>query len=285
MKLASFEVSGHASWGLVGESSVIDVGAVLRGRFADLRAVIAANAYDEIGPAAAEAPRHAMEAVGWLPVVPNPDRIICIGLNYEEHRRETGRPRVKFPAVFTRFSSSQTGHLRTVSLTHLSTQLDYEGELAVIVGSAGRYISRPDALTHIAGYSCYNDISVRDWQHHTHQFSPGKNFPGTGAFGPWMVTPDELGELAALRLRTRVNGSVVQDAAFGEMIFGIPQLIEYCSSFTRLEPGDVIVTGTPGGVGAKRQPPLWLKPGDVTEVEIEKIGVLRNTIVAEMRAE
>jgi 2-keto-4-pentenoate hydratase/2-oxohepta-3-ene-1,7-dioic acid hydratase in catechol pathway len=284
MRFCSFDVSGRVSWGLLSEGMVVDVGLVLRQRFTDLRSAIAANAYGEIEQAAASAPRHALDAVGWLPVVPNPEKIICIGLNYEQHRRETGRPEVKFPTVFTRFSNSQTGHLRAVPLTPLSTQLDYEGELAVIIGKAGRYIRSCDALTYVAGYSCYNDISVRDWQYHTQQFAPGKNFPGTGAFGPWMVTPDEFGEFETLKLETRLNGEVVQSATFGQMIFGIPRLIEYCSDFTRLEPGDVIVTGTPGGVGAKRQPPLWLKPGDVTEVEIGNIGVLRNTIVAEIRS-
>jgi 2-keto-4-pentenoate hydratase/2-oxohepta-3-ene-1,7-dioic acid hydratase in catechol pathway len=283
VKLTSFEIAGRESWGLIEEGSVIDVGAVLRERFFDLRSAIAAEAYLEIDRVAGKAPRHSLQSVGWLPVVPNPSKIICIGLNYEEHRRETARPHAKYPTVFARFSSSQTAHLSAVPLTHLSTQLDYEGELAVIIGKPGRYVGSRDAMKYVAGYSCYNDISVRDWQNHTHQFSPGKNFPGTGAFGPWMVTPNELGELEALRLQTRVNGDVVQSATFGQMIFGVPQLIDYCSSFTQLEPGDVIVTGTPGGVGAKRQPPLWLKPGDVTEVEIERIGVLRNTIVTETR--
>lgn len=284
MRLASFQIADRPSWGVVTEGSVIDVGRVLGHSLPDLRAAIANRAYDEIGTSLTEAPRHRLEAVEWLPVVPNPGKIICVGLNYEEHRKETGRPRVGFPAIFTRFASSQTGHLRFVPLSHLSTQLDYEGELAVVIGRTGRYIAPRDALTYVAGYSCYNDISVRDWQYHTHQFSPGKNFPGTGAFGPWMVTPDEVGPYEKLRLETRVNGAVVQSATFEQMIFGVPQLIEYCSNFTQLEPGDVIVTGTPGGVGAKRQPPLWLKPGDVTEVEIERIGTLRNTIASERRS-
>jgi 2-keto-4-pentenoate hydratase/2-oxohepta-3-ene-1,7-dioic acid hydratase in catechol pathway len=283
MKLATFKVSGLESWGLVDNNCIIDVGAILNDSFPDLKSVFAANVYDEIVRAATKAPRHPLSDVVWLPVVPNPDKIICIGLNYEEHRRETGRSQAKFPAVFTRFANSQTGHLNGVPLSHLSTQLDYEGELAVIIGRKTRYASADNAMQCVAGYSCYNDMSVRDWQHHTHQFSPGKNFPGTGAFGPWMVTPDEVPGLGQLRLTTRVNGSVVQSATIDQMIFDIPHLIEYTSSFTQLEPGDVIVTGTPGGVGAKRQPPSWLKPGDITEVEIENIGILRNTIVVEAR--
>ena len=284
MKLASFQIANRPSWGVVTEDSIIDVGRVLGRRHPDLRAAIGSRAHDEIEQSLPHAPRHRLAAVDWLPVVPKPDKIICVGLNYEEHRRETGRAHVGYPVIFARFASSQTGHLRQVLLSHLSTQLDYEGELAVVIGRPGRYIARHDALSYVAGYACYNDFSVRDWQYHTHQFSPGKNFPGTGAFGPWLVTPDELGPYEKLRLETRVNGAVVQSATFDQMIFDVPQLIEYCSSFTPLEPGDVIVTGTPAGIGAKRQPPLWLKPGDVTEVEIERIGTLRNTIAGEHRS-
>jgi 2-keto-4-pentenoate hydratase/2-oxohepta-3-ene-1,7-dioic acid hydratase in catechol pathway len=283
MKLASFEVQGRKSWGMITDQGIADVGAVLQPRFPDLRAAIAANAYDDIASAAPEARIHPLTRVNWLPVVPNPEKIICIGLNYEEHRKETGRSQVTFPTVFTRFTNSQTGHLCAVPRTHLSIELDYEGELAVIIGKRGRYIGVQDALTHVAGYACYNDITVRDWQRHTHQFAPGKNFPGTGAFGPWMVTPDELDDVRQQRLQTRVNGTVVQSARLSQMIFSIPELIAYCSNFTELEPGDVIVSGTPGGVGAKRTPPLWLKPGDVAEVEIDGVGLLRNTVVTEMR--
>ena len=219
--------------------------------------------------------------IEWLPVIPNPDKILCVGLNYEMHRKETGRAEVDNPTIFTRFANSQTGHLTNIVRPRVSHELDFEGELAIIIGKAGRYISKADAWGHIAGYACYNDGSVRDFQRHTHQFTPGKNFPDTGAFGPWMMTPDELGELGPLRIQTRVNGQVVQDATFEQMIFDIPRIIEYCSSFTRLEPGDVIATGTPGGVGAKRTPPLWLKPGDTVEVEIDRLGILRNGIADE----
>jgi 2-keto-4-pentenoate hydratase/2-oxohepta-3-ene-1,7-dioic acid hydratase in catechol pathway len=284
MRLVSFDVEGHASWGAVEGDYVVDLGAVLLQRFADLRSAIAAYGFEEMRRAAPRAPRHHCSVVNWRPPIANPDKIICIGLNYEEHRKETGRPEAAFPTVFTRFPNSQTGHLRTVALTHLSTQLDYEGELAVVIGVRGRYIRRANAAEYVAGYACYNDITVRDWQRHTHQFTPGKNFPGTGAFGPWLMTPDEVGDLGQLRLQTRVNGEVMQSATFDQMIFGVAELIEYCSAFTQLEPGDVIVTGTPGGVGAQRKPPVWLKPGDITEVEIERIGLLRNTVIAEAGA-
>jgi len=281
MKFASFKINGIASWGLIEGSEVVDLGASLRDRFADLKSAVAANALAEAAKAGAKAPRHPLAKITWLPVIPNPDKILCIGLNYETHRKETGRDEVTNPTVFGRFANSQTGHLANIIRPRVSTQLDYEGELALIIGKPGRYIARKDAFNHIAGYACYNEGSVRDYQRHTHQFTPGKNFPDTGAFGPWMVTPDEAGDLGPLRLQTRLNGEVVQDATISQMIFDIPRQIEYCSSFTRLEPGDVIVTGTPGGVGSRRTPPLWMKPGDVVEVEIDRIGLLRNTIADE----
>ncbi len=222
-----------------------------------------------------------LSKITWLPVIPNPDKILCVGLNYETHRKETGRSEVEHPTIFPRYFNSQTGHLQPIVRPRVSTDLDFEGELAVIIGKPGRYISRADAMSHVIGYSCYNDGSIRDFQRHTHQFTPGKNFPDTGGFGPWMMTADELGELGELKLQTRLNGEVVQEAQIKQMIFDIPRQIEYCSTFTRLEAGDVIVSGTPGGVGSRRTPPLWMKPGDVVEVEVERLGVLRNPVVDE----
>jgi 2-keto-4-pentenoate hydratase/2-oxohepta-3-ene-1,7-dioic acid hydratase in catechol pathway len=281
MKFASFKIDGATSWGLIDGNGAVDLGAVVRDRFPDLKSAIAAGALAEVAKAAGKAARHPLAGITWLPVIPNPDKILCIGLNYETHRKETGRTEVENPTVFGRFANSQTGHLANIIRPKVSTDLDYEGELALIIGKPGRYIARKDAWGHIAGYACYNEGSVRDYQRHTHQFTPGKNFPNTGAFGPWMVTPDEAGDLAPLRLQTRLNGEVVQDATISQMIFDIPRQIEYCSAFTRLEPGDVIVTGTPGGVGSRRTPPLWMKPGDVVEVEIDRIGLLRNGIADE----
>jgi 2-keto-4-pentenoate hydratase/2-oxohepta-3-ene-1,7-dioic acid hydratase in catechol pathway len=281
MKLASFRIGGTATWGLVEGDAVADLGALLGGRLPDLKSAIAAGALADLPREAAAAPRHALDGIEWLPVIPNPDKILCVGLNYEMHRKETGRSEVGHPTIFARYANSQIGHAADIIRPRASTSLDFEGELAVIIGRPGRHIAPGEAFAHVAGYSCYNDGSVRDWQYHTHQFTPGKNFPGTGAFGPWMVTPDELGALDALRLQTRVNGEVVQDAQLGQMIFDIPRQIEYCSGFTRLEAGDVIATGTPGGVGAKRIPPLWLKPGDRVEVEIDRVGLLRNGVADE----
>ena len=277
MKFATFRIAGKPTWGIVEGEQAIDIGAVLGDRLPDLKSAIAAGLLG-LGAHAAQARSYPLSAIEWLPVIPNPDKIICIGLNYEMHRKETGRSEVEQPTIFARYANSQTGHLADIVRPRVSIELDYEGELAIIVGKPGRYIARSDALAHVAGYACYNDGSVRDFQRHTHQFTPGKNFPDTGGFGPWMVTPDEVGELGALRLQTRVNGLVVQDAKIEQMIFDVARQIEYISTFTRLEPGDVIASGTPGGVGAKRQPPLWLKPGDTVEVEIDKVGLLRNGV-------
>jgi 2-keto-4-pentenoate hydratase/2-oxohepta-3-ene-1,7-dioic acid hydratase in catechol pathway len=281
MKLASFQIGTSKTWGVIEGDEALDIGAVLGARYPDLKSVIAADALAVVRDAAGKAKRIPTADITWLPVIPNPDKILCIGLNYEMHRKETGRAEVDNPTVFGRFANSQTGHLTNIIRPKVSTHLDFEGELAIIIGKPGRHITQADAWSHIAGYACYNEGSVRDFQRHTHQFTPGKNFPETGGFGPWMMTPDELGDVAPLRLQTRVNGQVVQDATIDQMIFDIPRQIEYCSSFTRLEPGDVIATGTPGGVGAKRTPPLWLKPGDIVEVEIDRLGVLRNGVADE----
>jgi 2-keto-4-pentenoate hydratase/2-oxohepta-3-ene-1,7-dioic acid hydratase in catechol pathway len=282
MKLATFKANGTTTWGVIDGDEAIDLGTALRDRYPDLKSAIAVSALHEAAEQAGDAKRYPLSEIEWLPVIPNPDKILCVGLNYETHRKETGRAEVENPTIFARFANSQTGHLANIIRPRVSHELDFEGELAIIIGKAGRYISKEDAWSHIAGYACYNDGSVRDFQRHTHQFTPGKNFPDTGAFGPWMMTPDELGELGPLRIQTRVNGQVVQDATFEQMIFDIPRIVEYCSSFIRLEPGDVIATGTPGGVGAKRTPPLWLKPGDTVEVEIDRLGTLRNGVADEV---
>lgn len=217
-----------------------------------------------------------------LPVVPNPSKILCIGLNYATHVAETGREQKEHPAVFTRWGDTLVAAGEPVVRPKESTRFDYEGELAVIIGKAGRRISKANAFNHIAGFSIFNDVSVRDWQRHNIQFTPGKNFPATGAFGPEMVTPGEIDDLANHRVQTRVNGELVQDQPISDMIWDIAALIEYCSTFTELAPGDVIATGTPGGVGDKRTPPLYLKAGDKVEVGIGSIGTLSNTVVDEI---
>jgi 2-keto-4-pentenoate hydratase/2-oxohepta-3-ene-1,7-dioic acid hydratase in catechol pathway len=280
VKLATVSIDGRTTWGIVEGETFFDVGAALASRYADLKAAIGSG-LSGVADAKSAAASIPVSKVKWLPVIPNPDKILCVGLNYETHRKETGRVEVDHPTIFSRYANSQTGHLQPIVRPRVSTDLDFEGELAVIIGKAGRYIPRADAMDHVVGYSCYNDGSIRDFQRHTHQFTPGKNFPDTGAFGPWMMTPDELGPLAELKLQTRLNGEVMQEARIKQMIFDIPRQIEYCSTFTRLEPGDVIVSGTPGGVGARREPPLWMKPGDIVEIEVERLGVLRNVVADE----
>ncbi len=281
MKLATFKIGARPTWGVIAGEEALDVGALLQDRYGSLKAVLAADALSQVEAAMPQAARHPLSAITWLPVIQDSAKILCIGLNYEMHRLETGRAVVEHPTVFGRFADSQIGHLADIIRPRVSQHLDFEGELAIIIGKPGRYISRADAWSHIAGYSCYNEGSIRDFQRHTHQFTPGKNFPGTGAFGPWMMTPDEAGDVTTMKLQTRLNGAVVQEALISQMIFDIPCQIEYCSTFCRLEPGDVIVTGTPGGVGAKRTPPLWMKPGDVVEVEIDRLGLLRNGVADE----
>lgn len=278
MKLASFFAGGRTTFGILDGAELIDVGGLLSDRFPDLKALIAAGAYAQAEALAGQAERLPVEAIEFAPVIANPDKIFCVGHNYETHRQETGRDKTEFPSIFTRFADSQTGHGQPIVLPAVSTMLDYEGELAVVIGKGGRAIAERDALAHIAGYSCYNDASVRDWQWHTRQFTPGKNFPGTGAFGPCLVTADEIPDPSALSVTTRLNGNVVQSQPTADMIFPVETIIAYVSTFTPLAPGDVIVTGTPGGVGAKRQPPVWLKAGDVVEVDIPRVGLLVNEI-------
>ena len=282
MRFASFVRNGRTSWGILAGSEIIDLGSALGARAPTLRAALALDDFSGAARSAMQtAPRHPRADISLEPVIPDAGKILCVGLNYETHRKETGRSEVENPTIFTRFADTQIGHGMPIVCPRVSKDLDFEGELAVIIGRPGRYIPSQGAMAHVAGFACYNDVSVRDWQRHTHQFTPGKNFPATGPFGPCMVTPDEVGPLADLRIVTRLNGVTVQEAKLGDMIFDIPRIIEYCSSFTPLAPGDVIATGTPGGVGAKRVPPLWMKPGDTVEVEIDRVGLLKNGIVAE----
>jgi 2-keto-4-pentenoate hydratase/2-oxohepta-3-ene-1,7-dioic acid hydratase in catechol pathway len=224
---------------------------------------------------------YAKSDIQLLPVVPNPGKVLCVGLNYATHVKETGREQKEYPAIFTRYADSLVAHGEPMTRPRETERFDYEGELAVIIGKGGRRISRANALDHVAGYSVFNDGSVRDWQRHNIQFTPGKTFPGTGGFGPALVTPDSVADLASQRVQTRLNGELVQDQPISEMIWDIPFIIEYCSTFTPLNPGDVIVSGTPGGVGDKRNPPLYMKAGDICEVSIGVIGTLSNPITDE----
>ncbi|SOE06172.1 2-keto-4-pentenoate hydratase/2-oxohepta-3-ene-1,7-dioic acid hydratase (catechol pathway) [Variovorax sp. YR752] len=283
MKFISYRLAGEASYGMLrGASEVIDLRKRLGSQAGTLKALI------ETGEAAALASAHAgaladhtLSHLELLPPIADPKTIACVGHNYEAHRVETQRDPTAHPSIFLRGSESLQAAGEPLLRPVESTQLDYEGELAIVIGKKGRRISEADAWDHIFGVSCFNDASVRDWQHHTRQFTPGKNFPRTGGFGPFLVTLDELPEDRTLDLRTRVNGQQVQHARTDQMIFPIPVLVNYISTFVTLVPGDVIVTGTPGGVGVKRTPPLWLQPGDHVEVEISSVGLLKNGVVAE----
>lgn len=282
MKLVSFRLGDRSSYGVLEEGTIADAGRVIGPALPDLKSVLEHDAaFSRLRQAASGAPRVDLAAVDLLPPIPNPTKIFCIGHNYEEHRAEMGRAKTASPAVFLRFADSQVAHGQAAWIPAESREIDYEGEMAVVIGRRGRRIAREAALEHVAGYSCYNDISVRDWQRHTTQFTPGKNFPRTGAFGPWLVTADEIPDPQALDLTTRLNGAVMQQASTAQMIFSVAEIIAYCSSFTPLSAGDVIVSGTPGGVGVRRDPQVFLRAGDVVEVEISRIATLRNTVVAE----
>jgi 2-keto-4-pentenoate hydratase/2-oxohepta-3-ene-1,7-dioic acid hydratase in catechol pathway len=277
MKLASFVHQGIRSYGIVSAEGVVNLGQRLGDRYADLKALLAA------ADGLAQAARYSEEAadlrfdeIAFLPVIDNPGKILCVGMNYAEKRKEFDQHNPA-PTLFVRFADSQTGHNAPVVKPRHSSEFDYEGELAVIIGKGGENIARETVLSHVAGYSCYMDGSARDWQHSW--FTAGKNWRQTGAFGPWMTTADEIPDPHTLAIRTWLNGRMVQDDTTASMIHKVAELIEYISTFTSLTPGDVIITGSPGGVGKKRTPPLFMKAGDRIEVEIEKIGHLSNVIV------
>lgn len=282
MKLMSFVTPQRATFGLVDGDRVFDLGPRMSHCCMDLKSVLRAGWIDRLPSLVAGAPADFhLDEVSFLPVLPNPSRIFCAGLNYYAHRAEGNRPDTPVPPIFMRLPESQTGHGRALVCPAESDQFDFEGELAVVIGKAGRRIPEADALGYVAGMSCYNDASVRDWQLATMQWTPGKNFPATGAFGPWLVTSDELSPASDVALVTRLNGVEMQRTSTSLMTFPIARLISFISTFTTLEPGDVIVTGTPGGVGLRRNPPVYMRHGDEVEVEIEGIGVLRNSVVKE----
>lgn len=223
----------------------------------------------------------ALDRVRFAPPVPRPGAIWCVGLNYEDHRLETGKAKADYPTLFMRFPVCLVGHGEAILRPRVSEKLDYEGELAVVIGKTGRHLTEAEALDHVAGYACFDDASVRDYQAHSTQFGPGKNFFRTGGFGPWIVSADEIPDPQALAIETRLNGEVVQRSHTSRMSYPVRELVSYLSRITPLLPGDVIATGTPSGVGMARKPPLYLKPGDLVEVEIERVGVLRNPVAAE----
>lgn len=287
MKLASFTVKGRESYGAVQGDKVVDLGQHFAGKYAALADFIGGSDFasrDKI--VAGLKAELALNDVSLLPVIPRPEKIVCLVRNYMDHHQEVlaagmHRELADFPPIFLRVWRSQVAHGQPIIRPKVSEQLDWEGEMALIIGKAGRHIAKEDAYKHIAGYACYNDASIREWQFHAKQIAAGKNFQGTGAFGPWMVTADEIPEPENLKLELRLNGKTEQSSNTSNLIFKIPTIINYCSTIFDLVPGDVIVTGTPAGVGWSRKPPHFMKHGDVVEVEIEKLGILRNPVVNE----
>ena len=280
MKLASYIAEGKEAFGAVVAGGVITLNEQLGNRYSSLRHVLAANGVPEIKKATEAAkPDHAFAQIKWLPPIPNPEKILCAGINYRGHAAETGRDLPKQPSMFIRLANTLVGHEGELIRPSVSQKFDFEGELAIVIGRAGRHIPVERALDHVAGYTCFVDGSVRDYQ----QFSvtSGKNFPGTGPVGPWIVTSDEITDPKGLSLLTRLNGEVMQEAGTDLLIYSVPQIISFCSDFTPLSAGDIIATGTPEGVGHRRNPPLWMKAGDVLEVEISGIGTLRCRVVDE----
>ena len=281
MRITSYSIDGIKSFGVVTDDGVIDA-KPLAGGPQSLKDAIAAGSMDMIAEAAVKrSADHSIDEVEFLPVIPDPDKIIAVGLNYRSHVLEGGRDIPEWPMIFTRFANSQVGHGQPMIKPNVSEMFDFEGEMAVIIGESCRHVSEADALSVVAGYACYNDGSIRDYQRHTSQFVPGKSFYKSGAFGPWMVTADEIPDPGALTLMTRLNGKEMQHATTDDLLFSIPQLIHYLSTVTELVPGDVIVSGTTGGVGCYRDPPVFMKDGDIIEIELDKIGVLRNPVVNE----
>ena len=286
MKLLSFLAQGRETWGAVVGDGVVDLGKAMQ-QYATLADYIAAGAYlqaaEHVKGRAADAK---LSDITYLPVIPRPEKIICAVRNYMDHHQEVlaagmHRELSEQPPIFLRVWRSQCAHNQPIVKPNVSDSLDWEGELAVIIGKSGRNIPVDKAFEHVAGYSCYNDGSIREWQFHAKQIASGKNFESTGGFGPWMVTADEIAPNRQLKLEVRLNGETIQSSHTGHMIFNIATLINYASTIFTLMPGDVIATGTPAGVGWSRKPPRYMKPGDVCEVEIEGIGILRNPITAQ----
>jgi len=287
MRLVSIEVNGAPAVGVTDGHTVIDISAAgldLPGNMVDFIALGQAGldaAQAAVNSAGDEA-KHSLGDVTLLPVVPNPGKIICLGLNYADHAAEGGHELPTYPSLFLRTTSSLTAAGAPVPKTNLSNSLDFEAELLMIIGKGGRNISQADALNHVYGYSVFNDVSVREYQRKANQWTPGKNFDNTGPSGPWIVTADEVPPAArGLKIESRLNGQVMQSSNTDNMIFDVPRTIEILSEIWTLEPGDIVAMGTPEGVGYARKPPVFMQPGDTIEIEVEGVGILTNPIVAD----
>ncbi len=280
MKLASYLAYGVETFGAVIGDGVVTLGGRLKGGYRTLREALAAGALDEMRKVVKSAsPERPLAELRFLPVIPQPTKILCAGINYRSHAAETGREIPLQPSMFIRFPDTLVSHEGEMLRPRASVQFDYEGELAVVIGRTARGVKPERALNYVAGYTCFIDGSVRDYQKFS--VTSGKNFPATAPLGPWMVTADEIPDPSRLALTTRLNGEEVQHAGLDQMIHSVAHIVAFCSEFTPLYPGDIIATGTPEGVGARRNPPLWMKAGDVLEVEISEIGRLRARIVDE----
>ncbi|MBT5570522.1 MAG: fumarylacetoacetate hydrolase family protein [Alphaproteobacteria bacterium] len=281
MKLMTFDAGNGTRVGLVNDDGIVDL--TKHAGVTSLRGLIADGKVDAMAAHVGAAADHALDDVTFLPVIPDPAHIWCVGVNYMDHLQEAidaGLPRSKseYPMIFGRYADTMVGHKQNLMKSPLVHKLDYECELAVIIGKPGRHISKEDALSHVAGYSCFNEGSARDWQYHTAQVVPGKNFAKTGGFGPWMVTADEIPDPQVLDISTVLNGETMQSANTKDMIFDVVTCISYVSNMLELQPGDVIASGTPAGVGQSREPQVFMQPGDTCEIHIENVGVLVNPV-------
>jgi len=289
MRFLSFEANGQAGIGWVKDIHATDfvnltlAAPELPRNLKDL--ICAKGGLAAADAAARKAPASAVQTISsvtMLPLIPNPGKIVCMGLNYADHAKEGGNARPEYPSFFLRGNSSMVGHNQAIVRPKASTQLDYEAELAVIIGKKARHLTADNALECIAGYSCFNDGSIRNYQRKSSQWTIGKNFDGTGPFGPCLVTPEELPPGAAgLRIQSRLNGKVMQDANTDVFLWNVVEALRIITECMTLEPGDVIITGTPAGVGYARTPPVWMAPGDICEIEVEGVGILSNPIVDE----
>jgi 2-keto-4-pentenoate hydratase/2-oxohepta-3-ene-1,7-dioic acid hydratase in catechol pathway len=287
MKIATFSVNGRLSYGILKDKGIVDAGSRLGDRFPDLRSVIAAGQIDQLENLAAKASADLPLAdIRLLKPLPNPEKILCVGVNYPDRAAEykDNSERPKYPSIFVRFPASLVAHEEPIVRPPESKQLDYEGEIALVIGRRGRRIAEGDALSYVMGYTICNEGTIRDWlRHGKFNVTPGKNFDRTGSLGPWIVTSDEIGA-GPMRVTTHVNGELRQEDTTDRMIFSMAFLISYISTFCTLEPGDIIATGTPTGAGARFDPPRYLIPGDVVEVEVSRIGTLRNRVIDELGA-
>ena len=282
MKLVTYRLDGRATFGALRDQRIVDL-AVRFPEIADLTALVSNDAALEeakkiVATATADVD---LSQVVLEPVIPRPSKIICVGINYVAHAAEAGRTVGKYPVIFQRYADTLLAHGAALLRPAVSDNFDFEAELAVVIGKGGAHIKPEDAMNHVAGYTCFNDASVRDWQFHTHQYGMGKNFRGTGALGPWLVTTDEIADYRELSIQGVLNGECLQTGKLSELAFDIPQLIAYVSQALDWQPGDILATGTPSGIGFKRQPPIFLKPGDTFDVVIPGVGTLSNPVADE----